>query len=78
MTKHTIRLATRISLVFALLLAAGTLLNGPNSFVTHVWIWKNNAGANFVINGDGSIGVFTFNANNAQDTTEAAFMLIVY
>lgn len=38
----------------------------------------HNAGANFVINGDGSIGVFTFNADNAQDTAEAAFMLVVY
>lgn len=38
----------------------------------------HNAGANFVINGDGSIGVFTFNTDNKQDTAEAAFMLVVY
>lgn len=38
----------------------------------------HNAGANFVINGDGSIGVFTFNTDNKQDTTEAAFILIVF
>lgn len=36
-----------------------------------------NAGANFVINGD-YLEVFTFHANNAADTTQAAFMVIVY